>query len=219
MTSKGVVLAGPPGSGKGTQAERLSELLGVPALSTGDLLRDHVIRCTEPGRKAGQYMDRGELVPDEIILSILESELADGRCNGGYILDGFPRNLFQAKALDRILQNSDAELSHVIFLDVPDEEIVKRLARRRVCENCHAIYHLDSHPPKTDGVCDRCGAALHQREDDREEVIRRRLQVYRKNTAPIVDYYQDRGLLRHVIGLGKFEEVFRQIAVIVGTQE
>jgi len=203
-----IVFLGPPGAGKGTQAERLAEDLKIKKISTGDILREAVAKGTELGQRAKSYMERGELVPDEIILGIIEEAINDEE---GFILDGFPRNINQAKALDEMLSRKGLNITHVIFLDVPDEEIIKRIAYRRVCLNCGAVYNLIFNPPKEDEICNNCGSKLVQREDDREEVVRKRLEVYRNSTEALVNIYEERGVLRKIDGLGDREEVFRRI--------
>jgi Adenylate kinase (EC 2.7.4.3) len=199
---------GPPGAGKGTQAERLAEDLKIKKISTGDILREAVAKGTELGQRAKSYMERGELVPDEIILGIIEEAINDEE---GFILDGFPRNINQAKALDEMLARKGLNITHVIFLDVPDEEIIKRIAYRRVCLKCGAVYNLIFNPPKEDEICNNCGSKLVQREDDREEVVRKRLEVYRGSTEALIRIYEERGVLRRINGLGDREEVFRRI--------
>jgi adenylate kinase len=203
-----IIFLGPPGAGKGTQAERLAEDLKIKKISTGDILREAVAKGTELGQRAKSYMERGELVPDEIILWIIEEAINDEE---GFILDGFPRNINQAKALDEMLSRKGLNITHVIFLDVPDEEIIKRLAYRRVCLNCGAVYNLIFDPPKEDEICNNCSSKLVQREDDREEVVRKRLEVYRNSTEALVKIYEERGVLRRINGLGDREEVFRRI--------
>ncbi len=203
-----IIFLGPPGAGKGTQAERLAEDLKIKKISTGDILREAVAKGTELGQRAKSYMERGELVPDEIILGIIEEAINDEE---GFILDGFPRNINQAKALDEMLSRKGLNITHVIFLDVPDEEIIKRIAYRRVCLKCGAVYNLIFNPPKEDETCNNCGSKLVQREDDREEVVRNRLEVYRDSTEALVKIYEERGVLRRINGLGDREEVFRRI--------
>jgi adenylate kinase len=203
-----IIFLGPPGAGKGTQAERLAEDLKIKKISTGDILREAVAKGTELGQRAKSYMEKGELVPDEIILGIIEEAINDEE---GFILDGFPRNINQAKALDEMLSRKGLNITHVIFLDVPDEEIIKRIAYRRVCLNCGAVYNLIFNPPKEDGICNNCGSKLVQREDDREEVVRKRLEVYRDSTEALIRIYEERGVLRKIDGLGDREEVFRRI--------
>jgi adenylate kinase len=203
-----IIFLGPPGAGKGTQAERLAEDLKIRKISTGDILREAVAKGTELGQRAKSYMERGELVPDEIILGIIEEAINDEE---GFILDGFPRNINQAKALDEMLARKGLNITHVIFLDVPDEEIIKRIAYRRVCLKCGAVYNLIFNPPKEDETCNNCGSKLVQREDDREEVVRKRLEVYRGSTEALIRIYEERGVLRRINGLGDREEVFRRI--------
>jgi adenylate kinase len=203
-----IIFLGPPGAGKGTQAERLAEDLKIKKISTGDILREAVAKGTELGQRSKSYMERGELVPDEIILGIIEEAINDEE---GFILDGFPRNINQAKALDEMLSRKGLNITHVIFLDVPDEEIIKRIAYRRVCLNCGTVYNLIFNPPKEDEICNNCGSKLVQREDDREEVVRKRLEVYRDSTEALVKIYEERGVLRRINGVGDREEVFRRI--------
>ncbi len=203
-----IVFLGPPGAGKGTQASLLSEKYGIKKISTGDILREAVRKGTELGKKAKKYMDAGELVPDDIIIGLIEEQIQGV---DSFILDGFPRTMKQAEALDGLLSERGKPLSHVIFVNVPDEEIVKRLTARRVCPNCGAVYNMIYNPPKRDEICDVCGTPLVQRSDDREDVIRNRLKVYRESTAPLIDYYRDKGIFYEVDGVGKVEEVLRRI--------
>ena len=211
-----LILFGPPGAGKGTQAQLLSSRLGVPQIATGDILREAVKEGTELGRLAKQYMDRGELVPDDVVIGIVEERLRRPDCARGFILDGFPRTIKQAEALDEILARMGVKLDAVINLEVDEEEVVRRLANRRTCRNCGAVYHLIFNPPKREGVCDRCGGPLYQRDDDREETIRNRLRVYREQTQPLLRYYEERGLLRNVNGNLSIEEVFNEILRAIG---
>lgn len=211
-----LILFGPPGAGKGTQAQLLSSRLGVPQIATGDILREAVREGTELGRLAKQYMDRGELVPDDVVIGIVEERLRRPDCARGFILDGFPRTIKQAEALDEILARMGVKLDAVINLEVDEEEVVRRLANRRTCRSCGAVYHLIFNPPRREGVCDRCGGPLYQRDDDREETVRNRLKVYREQTQPLLRYYEERGLLRNVNGNLSIEEVFNGILRAIG---
>ncbi|HDM43608.1 MAG TPA: adenylate kinase [Candidatus Woesearchaeota archaeon] len=182
-----IVFFGPPGSGKGTIASIVKKELGIPHISTGDLLREEVKKGTELGIKAKSYMDRGELVPDDLVLEVLKRRIEKPDCKNGFILDGYPRNVEQAKTLDRMFK-----IDYIFNFVLSEEEIIKRLSNRRVCPKCGAIYNLISMPPKTPGICDKCGAALIQRDDDKPQAIRERLEVYKKQTEPVLEYYGDR---------------------------
>jgi adenylate kinase len=213
-----LILLGPPGAGKGTQAERLRDDFGIPHISTGDILRAQVAEGTELGRKAKRYMDAGELVPDDVIIGMITERIAEGDARDGFLLDGFPRNGAQAEALEQALTELDRRLTVVLLIEVPDEEVVRRLAGRRVCvKNPSHIYHVDFDPPKHEGVCDQDGARLVQREDDREEVIRRRLEVYHSQTEPLIDRYDRAGLLRRFDGRRSPDEVHDHIRATVAT--
>ena len=202
-----LILMGPPGAGKGTQASRLAERLRVPAISTGEMLRDEVKRDSTLGREAKSYMDRGALVPDALIIAIIEARLQRSDCAAGFILDGFPRTVGQAEALDRALHRFGWSLHRVGSLNVPTDEVVRRLSGRRTCRDCGAPYHVVLEPPRKDDTCDACGGTLQQRDDDHESVITTRLEVYARDTAPLLDYYRDRGLLAEVDGRGKHDDV------------
>ncbi len=202
-----LILMGPPGAGKGTQASRLAERLRVPAISTGEMLRDEVKRGSAPGREAKGYMDRGALVPDALIITIIEARLRRDDCARGFILDGFPRTVVQAEALDRALHRFGWSLHRVGSLNVPTDEVVRRLSGRRTCRDCGVPYHLVLEPPRRHDTCDACGGALQQRDDDHEAVIAARLEVYARDTAPLLDYYRDRGLLAEIDGRGKHDDV------------
>jgi adenylate kinase len=206
-----LVFLGPPGAGKGTQALMVSERIGVPQISTGDILRDAVRRDTALGGKAKAYMDAGELVPDEVMLSLVDERLGQPDCAKGFVLDGYPRTLAQATALDRVLAAGGKGLDAVIMLDVPDDEVVRRLTRRRVCPKCRGLYNLDVGPPKVEGVCDRCKVPLITRSDDSASTIRTRLQVYRSETLPLVDYYRGKGILQSLVSEGGIQKVFSVI--------
>jgi len=208
-----LILLGPPGAGKGTVGGRLSEIYNLPLISSGDLLRENVDNHTELGEKANSYIKRGELVPDELVEEIIEDRIKKEDCNYGFILDGFPRTLKQAEDLEKILQNEGVPI--VIYLSASDEFLIKRLSNRRICENCGAIYHLINLPPKKEGICDKCGGKLIQREDDKIEVIKRRLEVYHKLTQPIIDYYRKKGNFFKISGEGKLEETITRIKEIL----
>lgn len=206
------ILLGPPGAGKGTQAKMLTERYGVPQVSTGDILRAAVAAGTPLGKEAKTYMDRGALVPDEVVIGIVRDRLGEPDCRKGYLLDGFPRTVAQAEALTRMLKKLGAPLPRVVSLEVAEEELVKRLSGRRTCQGCGALFHVEFHPPRVEGTCDKCGGRLIEREDDKEETIRRRLQVYRKQTEPLIGYYENQGLLETVNGLGETGEVFARVS-------
>ncbi len=206
-----LILLGPPGAGKGTQAVRLVNHFGIPQISTGDILRKAVKDGTELGTLAKGYMDRGELVPDEVVVGIIRERIAEPDCERGYILDGFPRTIAQAEALDEMLKKLKGGIDHVVNIAVGDEEIIKRLTGRRTCSSCGAGYHILFDPPKKEGVCDKCGGKLIQRDDDQEETIRARLRVYRQQTEPLIAYYKRKGLLRTIPGVGNMEEIFEAI--------
>ena len=211
-----LILLGPPGAGKGTQAKLLVDKLGIPQVSTGDMLRAAVKAGTPLGREAKQYMDRGALVPDAVIIGLVRERLQQADCAKGYILDGFPRTVAQAEALEKTLAELSARLNHVVSLEVPTEDLVLRIAGRRTCRNCGAMYHVRFSPSKTDGRCDTCGGPTTQRDDDREETVRRRLQVYTDQTAPLIDFYAGRGLLKRVEGTGEIADIFQRITRALG---
>lgn len=210
-----VILLGPPGAGKGTQAKMIIERYGVPQISTGDILRAAVAAGTPLGREAKTYMERGALVPDEVVIGIVRDRLTEPDCHGGYLLDGFPRTLAQAEALTRMLQELGTPLPTVVSLDVAEGELIRRLSGRRTCQTCGAVFHVEFHPPRAVGICDQCRGRLIQREDDQEETIRRRLQVYREQTEPLIGYYQTQGLLKRVNGLGETGGIFARISSIL----
>ncbi len=218
MSELNLILLGPPGAGKGTQAERLREDFGVPHISTGDMLRAQVAAGTELGLEAKKYMDAGELVPDEVIVGMIVDRVSDSDAGDGFLLDGFPRNEAQAQALAQALGSLDRRLTAVLAIEVPDDEVVRRLAGRRVCvKNPGHIYHVDFDPPKHEGICDQDGSRLIQREDDREETIRKRLEVYHAQTAPLIDYYDRAGLLRRFDGRRSADEVHAHIRATLAT--
>lgn len=206
-----LVLLGPPGAGKGTQAARLEAAYDLPHIATGDIFRQAMKNETELGQKAKEYIDQGQLVPDEIVVGIVEERLQEEDCQAGFILDGFPRTIEQAEALAEL----DFSLDAVLNIEVSDQEVINRLSGRRVCEDCGATFHLEYDPPEKDMSCDQCGGELYQREDDTPETIKERLEVYQEQTAPLVDYYQDRDLLYSVTGEQDLEQVFAEITAIL----
>ncbi len=210
---KKVVLLGPPGAGKGTQAARLAGILGVPHISTGDIFRENIAAGTELGRIAKEYVEKGELVPDEVVVGMVRERLSRADAAGGYILDGFPRTLAQAEALE-VAGELAPEVA--VLLELPEEEVVARLSGRWTCPRCQRVYHERNNPPRNPGICDDDGEALIQREDDRPETIRRRLAVYREQTEPLLEYYRARGRLRVVDGGGPIEEVTCRISEATG---
>ena len=212
-----LILLGPPGGGKGTQAKLIGERLSITHISTGDLLRQAVADRTELGRTAKEFMDRGELVPDQLVIGMIEERVRNADCGRGFLFDGFPRNVPQAEALREMLKRQSMSLQHVVSLDVPQEELVKRLTGRRTCRQCGSMCHVVFDPPREEGVCNRCGGELYQRDDDREETIRARLRVYQNQTKPLLDYYRSRGLLREVDGVGDAQEVFERIMNHLGS--
>jgi adenylate kinase len=213
-----LILLGPPGAGKGTQAERLRHDFGLPHLSTGDMLRAQVDEGTELGNEAKRYMDAGELVPDEVIIGMIIERIGAGDARDGFLLDGFPRNEQQADALDEALRALDRRLTAVLVIEVPDDELVRRLAGRRVCvKNPSHIYHVEFDPPKHEGVCDQDGSRLIQRDDDKEETIRRRLEVYHSQTEPLIDYYDRAALVRRFDGRRDPDEVHAHVRATVAT--
>lgn len=217
MAQTNLILLGPPGAGKGTQAERLQADFSLAHISTGDMLRAQVNQGTELGREAQKYMNAGELVPDEVILGMIGLRISEQDAREGFLLDGFPRNTSQADSLAATLAGSDRRLTAALLIDVPDEEVVRRLAGRRVCAKGGHVYHVEFDPPKREGVCDQDGSRLIQRDDDKEETIRRRLEVYARQTAPLIAYYDDAGLLRRFDGRRDPNEVHDHIRATVAT--
>ena len=211
-----LILLGPPGAGKGTQAQMIVERYRIPQISTGDILRNAVKENTPLGVKAKAFMDRGQLVPDEVVIGIIDERLRAPDCNPGFILDGFPRTIAQAEALQPILTKIGKSIDHVINIEVDPEELVHRLTGRRTCRNCGAMFHVLFHPPKGEGVCDRCGGTLYQREDDKEETIRTRLREYQKQTAPLIEYYQQKNRLRSIQGMGGQDQILERIVRHLG---
>ncbi|WP_025270560.1 adenylate kinase [Hippea sp. KM1] len=211
-----LILLGAPGVGKGTQGVLISKEYGIPQISTGDILRKEVKEETELGKKAKVYMDKGELVPDDVIIGMMENRIKEDDCKNGFILDGFPRTVAQAEAFDEMLKKNNLQLDRVLLIDVPEEEIIDRLTGRRVCPSCGAVYHIKNNPPKKDNICDQCGSKLIQRDDDTEEVVKNRLEVYKKSTMPLVEYYTKTGKLVKINGVGTIDEIFGRIKEVLG---
>jgi adenylate kinase len=210
-----LILLGPPGAGKGTQAKILIKKYGIPQISTGDILRSAVKEQTPMGVKAKGFMDSGALVPDEVVVGIVEERIGKPDCAEGYILDGFPRTVAQADSLTVMLRNKGAGIDHVISITVDNEELLKRITGRRTCKGCGAGYHVLYDPPKQADVCNECGGELYQRDDDREETMRRRLEVYEEQTSPLIAYYMDRNLLRTVDGMGDIDDIQRKLIELI----
>jgi adenylate kinase len=212
-----LILFGPPGAGKGTQAERLRKDFELPYIATGDMLRENVKEQTELGKKAKEYMDAGDLVPDDLIVAMAADRLSHDDAQDGFILDGFPRTIDQAEALDRQLSELSRRVTAALLIDVPDEEVIRRLSGRRMCVKSGHNYHVEFDPPKHEGVCDQDGSRLVQREDDKPEVIENRLRVYHEKTKPLVDYYDERGLMRRIDGTRDPADVHGHIRAVIAT--
>ncbi|MGE0614077.1 MAG: adenylate kinase [Bacteriovoracia bacterium] len=206
-----LLLLGPPGSGKGTQAKRLVTEKGWPQLSTGDMLRAAIAARSKLGMEAKAFMDRGELVTDAIVVGLIKERIQNPDCKNGFILDGFPRNIPQAETMDQMLAASGRKLERVIFFEVDDADVIERLSGRRSCPKCSAVFHVKFTKPKSDGVCDNCGTALVQRDDDKESVIKNRLEVYRKQTAPLVDFYTKKNILKQINASESPDQVYTSL--------
>lgn len=211
-----LVLLGAPGAGKGTQAKKLIDRFKIPQISTGDILRQNVADGTPLGKEAKSYMDKGELVPDRVVLGLVEDRLKKDDCKKGYILDGFPRNVAQAEALDKILKSLGMPLTAALSVDVPKGDLMKRLTGRRTCKSCQQMYNVYFSAPKKEGVCDKCGGVLFQRDDDKEETIKKRLDVYDAQTSPLIEYYKKSGILKSVAGVGSIDEIFTKVCSALG---
>ncbi len=213
---KRVVLLGPPGAGKGTQAVKIVEKYGVPHISTGDIFRANIKEGTPLGKEAKGYMDKGQLVPDELTVKILLDRVAKDDCKNGYVLDGFPRTIPQAEVLDKALTELNDKVDFAIDVDVPDENIVRRMGGRRACVTCGATYHIEHVPPKKEGICDKCGSELILRDDDKPETVQKRLSVYHEQTQPLIEYYTKKNILKTVDGTVDMMDVFKAITDILG---
>lgn len=211
-----IIMLGAPGAGKGTQAKQIADKYSIPHISTGDIFRANIKNGTELGKKAKQYMDQGALVPDELTCDLVMDRIQQDDCKNGFVLDGFPRTIPQAEALDAALGKINEKMDYAIDVDVPDENIVNRMSGRRACLNCGATYHLISIPPKVEGICDRCGGEIVLREDDKPETVQKRLKVYHEQTQPLIDYYKNQGILKSVDGTQPMDEVFKAIVTILG---
>ena len=211
-----IIMLGAPGAGKGTQAKMIADKYGIPHVSTGDIFRANIKNGTELGKQAKAYMDKGELVPDELTVKILLDRVAQDDCKYGYVLDGFPRTIPQAEVLDKELDRLGESIDYAIDVDVPDENIVKRMGGRRACVTCGATYHIEHVPPKKEGICDNCGGELILRDDDKPETVQNRLNVYHTQTQPLIDFYNAKGVLREVDGTKDMMEVFDSITAILG---
>lgn len=210
-----LIMLGAPGAGKGTQAVRLKEKYSIPHISTGDIFRANIKNGTELGNKAKAYMDKGELVPDELVCDLVVSRLQESDCEKGFILDGFPRTLGQADSLDKALNDFGKKIDYAIDIEVPDSDIVKRMSGRRLCESCGTGYSIYINPPKVEGVCDKCGGKVIQRDDDKEETVLNRLDVYHAQTQPLIDYYKKKGCLKEIDGTKMPDEIFDIIVKVV----
>ena len=211
-----IIMLGAPGAGKGTQAKKIAEHYGIPHISTGDIFRANIKNGTDLGKKAKEYMDQGLLVPDELTCDLVMDRIQQDDCVNGFVLDGFPRTIPQAEALDAALEKIGQHMDYAIDVDVPDDNIVNRMSGRRACLDCGATYHVVSLPPKTEGKCDHCGSDLVLREDDKPETVQKRLSVYHDQTQPLIDYYKKQGILKSVDGTQPMEAVFTAITDILG---
>lgn len=211
-----IIMLGAPGAGKGTQAKQIAEKYDIPHISTGDIFRANIKNGTELGNKAKTYMDQGLLVPDELVVDLVVDRVQQGDCSNGYVLDGFPRTIPQAEALNEALAKLTDNIDFAINIEIPDENIIKRMSGRRACVNCGATYHIVNIPPKVDGICDTCGKELILREDDKEETVKKRLDVYHEQTQPLIEYYTNKNILVEVDGTQDMKDVFMAIVKILG---
>lgn len=211
-----LVLLGPPGAGKGTQAAGIAEKYNIPHISTGDIFRKNVKEGTPLGKKAKEYMDKGALVPDDLTIALVNDRLLEADCKNGFLLDGFPRTVYQAEQFDAFLQEHNMALTKVIDIEVAEDVLLPRMIGRRVCRSCGKPYHVDNMPPKKEGVCDVCGGEVYQRADDTEETVRNRFNVYKEQTSPLIDYYEKAGCIAHIDGAGAPDTVFAAIVKAIG---
>ena len=211
-----LIMLGAPGAGKGTQAKKIAEKYQIPHISTGDIFRKNIKEGTELGKKAKAYMDKGELVPDDLVIEIATTRLLEDDCKDGFLLDGFPRTVYQAEKLDRFLTDHGKKIDHVLDIAVEKEELMTRLIGRRVCRACGATYHVVNMPPEKEGVCDVCGGELYQRADDTKETVENRIDVYESQTKPLVDYYEKAGCIDHIDGAAGLDSVFADVARAIG---
>lgn len=211
-----IIMLGAPGAGKGTQAKMIADKYGIPHISTGDIFRANIKEQTELGLEAKKYMDQGALVPDELTVKILLDRVAKEDCNAGYVLDGFPRTIPQAEVLDKAVTELNDAIDYAVNVEVPDENIIKRMSGRRACLACGATYHVEHVPPKKEGICDRCGKELVLRDDDKPETVKKRLQVYHEQTQPLIEYYGKKNILKEVDGTQDMNKVFADIVSILG---
>jgi adenylate kinase len=213
-----IILLGPPGAGKGTQAAGIVEKHNIPHISTGDIFRKNIKEGTELGNKAKSYMDQGMLVPDELTVGLVKDRLLQDDCKNGFLLDGFPRNTFQAEALDKFLDEINSPLNNVINIEVDKNLLVTRAIGRRICKQCSATYHIEFNPPKVAGICDVCGGELYQRADDNEETVSKRIQVYLDETKPLIEYYSNKGIISTIEGEQSIDKVFEDIIAALGSE-
>ena len=210
-----MIFLGLPGAGKGTQAKKVSSKYNIPHIATGDIFRNAIKNETPLGKKAKSFIDKGELVPDDVTIGIVRNRLKEDDCKDGFILDGFPRTINQAKALDEIMEELNTKIDLALYIKVPEKELIKRLSGRRVCEDCGATYHVEFNPPEKEGICDKCGGKLIQRSDDKEETVKNRIEVNREKTEKLIKYYNKEGILETIESSGGIDQVFNKVTSII----